>query len=241
MKIDLFRKINLQFFANGGEEGNDNVPENNGDNSDDKSNGTDNKTPVKKLELTQEELDALIAKRLERERKKFSDYDDLKKKLAEFEKSEEERKRAEMTEIERLQADLQARDVEKQTLEQQLNELRETIKREKIVNEFIKVATAHNIAYIDDALKLADLSAVTVDDNGVKGVEEAVKALVENKPYLVATKKEPKRIGESTNHDDKQPQKTKEQLLAEAAEKARKSGRIEDRMAYAQLKKELGL
>lgn len=196
--------------------------------------------------FTQAELDEIVAKRLERERKKyekFADYDDLKARLAEYEKEREERQRAEMTEIERYKADFEKVTSEKQTLEQQLTELRETIKREKIVNEFIKVATALNVAYIDDALKLADLSAVTVDEEGVKGVKEAVEALVQHKPFLLAqAKKEPKTIGNPSNpNPNEAAQKTAEQLLKEAAEKARRTGRIEDRMAYAQLKKELGL
>ena len=196
--------------------------------------------------FTQAELDEIVAKRLERERKKyekFADYDELKAKLAEYEKEREERQRAEMTEIERYKADYEKVTSEKQTLEQQLTELRETIKHEKIVNEFFKVATALNVAYIDDALKLADLSAVTVDEEGVKGVKEAVEALVQHKPFLLAqAKKEPKTIGSPSNpNPNEAAQKTAEQLLKEAAEKARRTGRIEDRMAYAQLKKELGL
>ncbi|NGQ95493.1 hypothetical protein G3578_10045 [Brevibacillus sp. SYP-B805] len=196
--------------------------------------------------FTQEDVDRIVLERIARERKKlerFADYDDIKAKLAEYEKEREERQRAEMTEIERYKADYEKVTSEKQTLEQQLTELRETIKREKIVNEFIKVATALNVAYIDDALKLADLSAVTVDEDGVKGVKEAVEALVQHKPFLLAqAKKEPKTVGGPSNpNPDGTAQKTAEQLLKEAAEKARRTGRIEDRMAYAQLKKELGL
>jgi hypothetical protein len=228
--------MNLQFFAEGDQ---DPQPE-----AGDKPDEGSGKQPEKTF--TQAELDEIVAKRLERERKKyekFADYDDLRAKLAEYEKEREERQRAEMTEIERYKADYEKVTSEKQTLEQQLTELRETIKREKIVNEFIKVATALNVAYIDDALKLADLSAVTVDEDGVKGVKEAVEALVQHKPFLLAqAKKEPKTIGNPSNpNPNEAAQKTAEQLLKEAAEKARRTGRIEDRMAYAQLKKELGL
>ncbi|MBR8661132.1 hypothetical protein [Brevibacillus sp. NL20B1] len=221
--------MNLQFFAEEPETG-------------DKPDA-DDKQPEKTF--TQAELDEIVAKRLERERKKyekFADYDELKAKLAEYEKEREERQRAEMTEIERYKADYEKAASEKQTLEQQLAELRESIKREKIVNEFIKVATAHNIAYIDDALKLADLSMVTVDEGGVKGVKEAVEALVQHKPFLLAqAKKEPKTIGNPSNPNPNETvQKTAEQLLKEAEEKAKKSGRIEDVAAYSKLKRELG-
>ena len=41
---------------------------------------------------SQEELDRIIQKRIERERSKFADYDDLKAKAAEFEKFEESQK-----------------------------------------------------------------------------------------------------------------------------------------------------
>jgi len=227
--------MNLQFFAEGDP---DPQPEP-GDKPDEGSGKQPEKT------FTQAELDEIVAKRLERERKKyekFADYDELKAKLAEYEKEREERQRAEMTEIERYKADYEKVTSEKQTLEQQLTELRETIKREKIVNEFIKVATALNVAYIDDALKLADLSAVTVDEEGVKGVKEAVEALVQHKPFLLAqAKKEPKTIGNPSNpNPNETAQKTAEQLLKEAEEKAKKSGRIEDVAAYSKLKRELG-
>lgn len=195
--------------------------------------------------FTQEELDKIVADRIARERKKYekyADYDDLKKRAEEYEKVLEERRLSEMSEKERLEEIAKKYEAEKQTLASELEQVRESVKRERVVNEFIKVATALNVAYIDDALKLADLSAVTVDEEGVKGVKEAVEALVQHKPFLLAqAKKEPKTIGNPSNPNPDGGQKTAEQLLKEAADKARRTGRIEDRMAYAQLKSELGL
>lgn len=195
--------------------------------------------------FTQEELDRIVADRVARERKKldkFSDYDDLKAKLSEYERQQEERKRAEMSEIERYQADLEAERTAKQTLEQRISEMEASIQREKINAEFIKVATSHNIAYIDDAKLLADLSDVKIDENGnIVGVEEAVKALVENKPFLLGAKKVPQPIGGPTNYDNDSTTKTADQLLQEAADKARKSGKPEDIAAFSKLKRELGM
>lgn len=57
---------------------------------------------------------------------------------------------------------------------------------------------------LDDAFVLADLSGVSIDDEGkVHGVREAVQALSESKPYLFSQRVPavPKRIGEGTNHD----------------------------------------
>ncbi|MED2978792.1 hypothetical protein P4284_19070 [Bacillus swezeyi] len=153
--------------------------------------------------------------------------------------AEEERKRSEMTELERLQNDLKAKEEAKKTLAQQLEDLQKANEREKIRNEFIKVATGNDIAYIDDAIALADLSAVKVEDGKVVGVEDAVKTLVDNKPFLVK-KKAPKPIGQSSNGDAAgSSEKTAEQLLKEAAERAKHSGRPEDKVAYAKLKREL--
>lgn len=173
--------------------------------------------------FTQEELDKIVADRIARERKKlerFADYDDIKKKAEEYEKALEEKRLAELTEKERLEEIAKKHETEKQTLAQELEQLRESVKRERIVNEFIKVATALNVAYIDDALKLADLSAVMVDEEGVKGVKEAVEALVQHKPFLVAqTKKEPKIVGGPTGYSVSDEVKTLESQLEEAKRK----------------------
>lgn len=153
--------------------------------------------------------------------------------------AEEERKRSEMTELERLQNDLKAKEEAEKTLAQQLEDLQKANEREKIRNEFIKVATSNDIAYIDDALALADLSAVKVEDGKVVGVEDVVKTLVDNKPFLVK-KKAPKPIGQSSNGSDTgASEKTAEQLLEEAAQRAKHSGRPDDKVAYAKLKREL--
>ncbi|MNN63354.1 hypothetical protein D3C81_1787280 [compost metagenome] len=76
------------------------------------------------------------------------------------------------------------------------------------------------------------------DDGNPQGVADAVKALVEANPYLV-TEAKPKEIGKPTGGSGDPDDKTKAQLLAEAAEKARKSGRPEDRAAFAALKLQL--
>jgi hypothetical protein len=54
-------------------------------------------------------------------------------------------------------------------------------------------------------------------------------------------KKEPRTIGGSSNPTPDATAKTAEQLLKDAAEKAKRTGRMDDRAAYAALKRELGL
>ncbi|MFD2702780.1 scaffolding protein [Paenibacillus shunpengii] len=151
--------------------------------------------------FTQDEVDRLITDRLSRERKKFGDYDELKTKLTEFEQAEEERKKAEMSAHERLEAEkaeaLKAADEAKAERDQALTAANQRL----IKAEFRALARELNVRKdaIDDALKLADLSAVTVDDEGnAVGVEDVVKALIENKPFLVEQPKN-RGIGKDTN------------------------------------------
>lgn len=57
---------------------------------------------------------------------------------------------------------------------------------------------------LDDAFTLADLSGVTIDEEGnVSGVKEVVDALFASKPYLFAERKKsmPKQIGEPSGYE----------------------------------------
>jgi hypothetical protein len=191
--------------------------------------------------FSQEELDKILTDRISRERKKldkFADYDDLKTKASEYEQLLEEKRLSELSEKERLEEIARKHEEEKQSLAQELESMRESVNAEKIRNAFNQIATSQNVNHLDDAFVLADLSAVTVEDGKVVGMEDAIKALVDNKPFLLA-KKQPTPIGESTNGNTERADKTAEQLLKEAAAKAKASGRNEDRMAYAALKAEL--
>lgn len=75
--------------------------------------GAGGETPPKTF--TQEDLDKIVKERLERERKKYADYDDLKKaaeelsKLKDSEKSEVERLKAEAAKIQKERDELNAR------------------------------------------------------------------------------------------------------------------------------------
>jgi hypothetical protein len=201
----------------------------------------ENKPEVKTVTMTQEELDALIGREKGRVKSKYADYNDLKTKLTEFEKAEKERKESEMTELERYQAQLAEKDTAAQTLAKQLEELQSQMQREKIVNAFIKAAPGVNIPAdrIDAALKLADLSAVNIGENGVEGLEDVMNALVTNYSFLAEVKKPQKPIGEATNSLKDTSEKTGEQLLKDAADKAKRSQKIEDKIAYAALKAQL--
>lgn len=64
----------------------------------------------------------------------------------------------------------------------------ETANQRLIAAEFKVLATQEGIQYVDDALKLADLSSIEVDDKGEidsKAVKKIVEQLKKDKPFLV--------------------------------------------------------
>jgi hypothetical protein len=190
--------------------------------------------------FTQAELNDIIADRLDRQAKKYADYDELKTKLTALEQAEEDRKKAQMSEQERLQAERDEALRKASDIEASVSAKVTAANQRLISAEFRTLAREANVPSdrIAAALKLADLTGVNVDDEGnVSGVKEAVEALIAENPYL-AEKTQPKQIGGAGGGGDP-ADKTKEQLLKEAAEKARRTGRIEDRMAYSALKDEL--
>jgi hypothetical protein len=194
--------------------------------------------------FTQAELDKIVADRIARERKKiekFADYDELKTKASEYEKALEEKRLDELSAQERAEEIAKKFEVERNEYAKQLEDLKSQAQREKVVNAFIKAAPGVNIPSdrIDAALKLADLSAVTVGENGVEGLEDVMGTLVEQYSFLAETRKPQKAIGEATNSPKDTADKTSEQLLREAAEKAKRSQKIEDKIAYAALKAQL--
>lgn len=170
--------------------------------------------------FTQAELDAKIADRLARERKKYADYEDLKTKLAELEAAEAERQKAAMSEQERTAAELAAAKKAAEEAEAARNQAIETANQRAIRAEFKLAAAGANIRKdaLDDAYVLVDKSGISVDDDGnVIGVKEALEALVAAKPYLIetTTPTKPKTIGEPNNPPEDE-KKTLEAQLEDA-------------------------
>jgi len=227
---------NLQYFAEGGEQ---ESTEMNPDGQPPAETQVESPENAEKT-FTQAELDELIAKRIERERKKFADYDEIKAKASEYEAQLQAQREAEMSEVEKAQEQAKQFETQLQELTAQLEAERNNARQQAIKNEFIKVASSANIIDVDAAMALSDLSAVEIGEDGkVNGVDDVIKTLVEHKPYMVA-KKQTQPIGTATNGGSSgQSEKSAEQLLAEAAEKAQKTNRPEDFARYAQLKREL--
>jgi hypothetical protein len=197
--------------------------------------------------FTQEEIDKIVADRIARERKKldkFADYDEIKTKLSEFTKAEEERKQSEMTEVERLQAQLDKLAKQAQEAEETKSKTLENANKRLVKSEFKVLAKDLGVRKdaLDDAFVLADMSGVEIDDDGnVSGVKEALETLKKSKAYLfgVTDYADPSPGQHETKRDA--PQEQTKRKLQELADKAKKTGRIEDKIAYANFKSELGI
>ncbi|WP_257130577.1 phage scaffolding protein [Bacillus toyonensis] len=169
-------RLNLQFFSDGG-----------GSGDDPGSNSGDPNEPPKTF--TQDELDEIVKKRLERERNKsaeqYGDYDNVKAKLAEYEKAEEERKKQEMTAIERLQAEKEEADKKALEASEAAQKAQEKANARILNTEIKSMARALDANDPGDVLALLDKSAIQFDENGnYQGVEEAVNALKDSKPWM---------------------------------------------------------
>lgn len=193
--------------------------------------------------LTEDEVNEIVRKRVNKIKEKYADYDQLKSQLDELLKEKKEREDAELSEIERLKKYLGEKDELVSSLQKELEKLNEMNRKRTIEMVFREKAREAGIAYVDDALRLADLSGVEIDGDEVRGIDDIVKKLAEEKPFLLEQKKPQQRpIGGPSNFEqDKNELKSKEELLKAAAEKAAKSGRIEDRVKYALLKRQLGI
>lgn len=83
-------------------------------------------------------------------------------------------------------SDLQREQEAKAAAEAKATQAEERAKQAYIKASFVAHAATANLVDVEDAFRLADLSSVTVKDDGtVEGVKEVVEALVKAKPYLV--------------------------------------------------------
>lgn len=104
--------------------------------------------------------------------------------------------------------------------------------------KFRELAENSNIEYVDDALKLADVSNVYFEGDELRGVEDVVKELAENKPFLLK-KKAPITIGRPAGRGYDDDNRWDLALLADYAAKAKRTGKMSDRVAYAQMKRKI--
>ncbi|MCQ4363052.1 hypothetical protein KQR54_18305 [Mycobacterium gordonae] len=135
--------------------------------------------------FTQAELDAKIADRIARERKKYEGFDDIKAERDRLKAEEDARKAAELTETQRLQAEKENAERDAAAAKESATKAKEAANKRVIDSEIRSIARSLNAIDAGDVLSFVDKSAITIDDDGnVSGVEAAVKAVLAVKPYL---------------------------------------------------------
>ncbi|MBA4542896.1 phage scaffolding protein [Thermoactinomyces daqus] len=206
--------------------------------------GTENQQQQKMF--TEEELNERIQKavqdRLNRERKKYEGFNDIKKEYEELKKFKEEVELQQLSEQEKMQKQFEKLQQERDELLNKYNAMQEQMRQKELQFQFRQLAQQNNIQYVDAALKLADLSDVEIDEEGnFVGLEDVVKNLIEQNPFLVGQQKEkPKPIGEPSNPDVEKPEKTAEQLVKEAEEKYKRTNSPADYVNLVMLKRKYG-
>jgi len=151
---------------------------------------------IKEMKFTQEQLDKVISARLEAERRKYE------KKL-----QEEEKQKAEILKQKQLEEAKTKQDLEKimqerlSEKEKELNSFKEQIKKEKVDNSILSVASNNNaispsqvVALLKDEVKYTDDGRIEVVDNNsnvrynAKGelltIEERVKEFLDSNPHF---------------------------------------------------------
>ncbi len=130
--------------------------------------------------LTQAEVDAIVKDRLQRERAKYADYNDLKAAAGKYAEIEESKK----SELEKAQAKIK----EWQTkYEQTQTAIMQTTKRAAVTVESMRLG-------LDPKLtgKLVDYGLLEVDDKGeVSNAKDVLEAMLKEYPQLTATAKPP--------------------------------------------------
>lgn len=128
-------------------------------------------------ELSVDELRELLERERKQRQEANREAQNIRKRLRELEAAEEERRKAELTELERLKAERDKLAEEHARLTAQL---RDTIARNEVF------AAATRLGAVDPEAVYALLGPIEFDDDGrPRDVEDRVRELLRQKPYLV--------------------------------------------------------
>jgi len=177
--------------------------------------------------FTQADVDRIVRERLARAKSTPpDDYDDLKAKAAKLDELEESNR----SELEKAQARAEA-------AEKAAAAAAERVRQTNLRSAVISAASTAGAVDPDAGFKIIDQDAVTVGDDGqVTGAEEAVKALLESKPYLVGQAAPPPKTGSADGgrrgeSDDGKRQLTRDDIpnmTPDEIVKAEEEGRFAD-------------
>ena len=139
--------------------------------------------------FTQEEMNAIIKDRLDRERDKhkkeladkYGDYDTLKDAASKWQQAQDEKK----SDLEKMQEALSGKDQSISELHARLEAVEQERTDALIRAKVVAAAVVKEFKDPEDAYRLIDLSKLSLEEDGVKGIGEALDTLAEAKPYLL--------------------------------------------------------
>ncbi len=153
--------------------------------------------PASEARFTQADLDRILDERLKRERAKYSDYDDLKKKA-------EDAEAAQKSEIEKAaeraaKAEQRLKEMER---ESKLHTARDTAKDAALALGFDPKRLAHVLRLID-----------VTEDSTADTLKAALEALAKDMPELIGKKAAPATGATNPARSDAPPNETRDQRL----------------------------
>ena len=172
--------------------------------------------------FTQDELDGIVRDRLERERRKYADYEQLKDAAGKWAEHEEAQKSV----LDKLQEQLQALKAQADTAARE----RDTLRIRQAATTAI-AAKGVPVERLDAAWKLMDAGALKLaEDGSVVGLAEAVEGLIKTNPFLLPVPGAPK-VPAGDSGGDGGEDKLRAQALLDAI-----NGRGASRPRFVQLK-----
>lgn len=127
--------------------------------------------------FTQAEVEAIVEKRLARERKSKGDYDELKTKAEQFDVLQAEQK----SELEKLLERAEA-------AEKQRDDVAAQAAEQAVRSAVIAEASRQGAIDPEDVVKLIDRDSLTDEAGEISGIDAAVTALLEAKPHLATSR-----------------------------------------------------
>lgn len=158
----------------------------------DQNNSTTQVTPFDPSKVSDEEFEKVFSDERLFKHSRFKDLSDKAQKAKEYEAAEAKRQEEELKKKGEWET------ISKQN-ETKVQELQTQLTKERVDNALLAASSKLGVVDPDAVLKLIDRGAISIDDTGaVQGIETALTALIEAKPYL-AGKQPAKRIGGETN------------------------------------------
>jgi hypothetical protein len=131
---------------------------------------------------TADEVERIIAQRVNKTKQQYADYDDLKAKASRADELEQ----SQQTETDKLRSKAEREAEKRAAAEDKASKATDRANTALMRAAVVAAAAQANAADPHDVFTLLDKGALTVDDDGnVEGAKDAVETLLKSKPHLL--------------------------------------------------------